>query len=230
MKYPTLIVDNFFDNPDEIRDYSDNCDWFRSDRVIGHTTKDLSSKSEHQNFFHFVGHKVLSLIQPYDTHKIIYNAGLYFQKQITGKSHLDGWVHKDDAAEMTAIIYLNKKDTFGTNIYNRKNQWSSGVSSLSGSVGDNIKHNGFKNAENDNFDEESFLIEKKKNNQYYNPVIEVSGLYNRILMMDSSQYHALQLPSPEKNNEERLILMMFFYSLQMPGLKDGVIESRRFRS
>jgi len=227
MKYPTTIVDNFFDNPDEIRDYAENCEWYRSDKIIGHRTEDLGMNPKHREFFHFLGHKIICLLHPYEPSVVSYRANLFFQKQIPGKAHLDGWIHKDNA-EISCLMYLNKRDTYGTNVYKRKTQWASGVATLEGKPGENLKHKGFMNVENADFDEEQFLQLKEQHNSYFKPVTSVAGIYNRILLMDSCEYHALQTPTPEEDVDERLILMMWFYDIHMDGLKDGIIESRRF--
>jgi len=228
MKYPLTVVDNFFDNPDEIRDYSNKCDWYRSDKIIGHRTNELGTDEKHKEFFHFMGHKIMCLLQPYEPTRVTYRANLFFQKQMAGKSYLDGWVHKDNA-EISALIYLNKNDTYGTNVYKRKTQWASGVATLEGAPGENLKHRGFNSIGNEDFDEQKFFEEKQKHNSHFKPVTSVSGVYNRILLMDSCEYHALQTPTPEEDKEERLILMMWFYDIHMNGIKDGVTESRRFK-
>lgn len=228
MKYPTIIVDNFFDNPDEIREFSNKLKWIRSDKIVGYRTLDLggliNEDAEVKDFFHFIGHKILLLLHPYNTNEIRYNAELFFQKQIPGKSHLDGWVHKDKA-EVSAIIYLNNTDTYGTNIYKRKKQWNRGVSLRTDNY--SKKHKGFFDCENKEFDEQEFLDEREKNNKDFDLITNVKGIKNRILLFDSSQYHAMEIPSIE-DNSDRLILMMWFNDIQLDGMKNGVIESRRF--
>ena len=227
MKYPSLIIDNFFDNPDEIRDYANDCEWYRVDRIIGYRTEDLTGSDKHREFFHFIAHKLLLLIDPHNTRDIRYRANLFFQKQIPGKSHLDGWVHKD-GAELSAIMYLNKNDTFGTNLYKRKHQWSEGVITHEGGQGENVKHRGFINCEKPDFDEEEFLKDRSKNNDNFEMTAEIKGLYNRLFMFDSASYHAMVTPPPAGDKDERLILMIMFHDIYKHNFKNGLIESKRF--
>ena len=37
MKYPTIVVDNFFDNPNEIVEYSKTLDYYKADPTIPHS-------------------------------------------------------------------------------------------------------------------------------------------------------------------------------------------------
>ena len=93
MKYPTIVVDNFFDNPNEIVEYSKTLDYYKADPTIPHSKwQGKRTESIHKinrQLYDFVISKALSYFFPTDTKKILYeNTKVCFHKQGKEKGNL----------------------------------------------------------------------------------------------------------------------------------------------
>ena len=96
MIWPTLCVDNFFDEPNKVIE--------------------LSKSLHHEEFFNWVSNKIMSALYPAEWPNIAWYNTAYFQKIPSGLKN-DGWVHQDKSNEFTAIIYLSQNTEAGTSIY-----------------------------------------------------------------------------------------------------------------
>jgi hypothetical protein len=126
MKYPTIVVDNFFDNPNEIVEYSKTLKYYKADPTIRHSKwqgkRTESIHNVNRQLYDFVISKALSYFFPIDTKKILYeNTKVCFHKQGKEKGNLlNTHLHKDNDAEIAGVIYLNKGTDIkrGTTILN----------------------------------------------------------------------------------------------------------------
>ena len=77
---PTLIVDNFFQNPKKILTLLNECSFSKDHegRWPGERSEPLHEING--NFFEFFHKKIFSLLYPNFYEKIIWNASTYFQK------------------------------------------------------------------------------------------------------------------------------------------------------
>ena len=113
---PLTIVDNFFDNPDSVKKFSEKLEFFSPTPQFhpGKRTKCLSEI--HPTFYNYVNKKVLRLFFE-DVVDVRYKSSLYFQKieNYEGK----GWIHQDDNL-FTFMVYFhqpNPKINCGTSIW-----------------------------------------------------------------------------------------------------------------
>ena len=117
MLFPSLCIDNFFQNPDKVVDYAKTFKYTpsKTGKWPGKRTESLHLIAP--QIHRHVGRKVLATLFPNNYTKITYNLGdLYFQK-ISSEFCNTGWVHVDDPAELTIIIYLSKHKKCGTSIF-----------------------------------------------------------------------------------------------------------------
>ena len=194
---PTTIVDGFFDNPDKIREFALEQDFNSDDigRWPGLRTSSLSTISP--VVFNDFCQKILSLFftaeQTYS-----YDVASYFQI-VSGKFNT-GWVHKDPSI-ITAMLYLSPKSSCGTSLYSKKN-----IS--------------FDDETYSNDKVKSYLLgsdninSRKLNNQNFEEMVNVKGIYNRLLIFDSNIYHAAHDYFGENNEDSRLTLVSFIYGLK----------------
>ena len=219
MLYPSIVVDNFFSQPELIVDFASKLKFYQNKdgRWPGKRTEVLHSNNF--SFFDYVNQKILSVIYP-NNKDLYYSAETYFQK-ISGKRYPNcGWVHKDDS-ELTAIIYLSKHKFCGTSLCKRIT-FDSKESSK-----DLVERK--KKFYSQNYYDEKEAGYLKLNNQNYRRTLTVDSEYNRLFLFESANYHMAESFTDKNLNEDRLTLITFINNLgKVNGnLKFGLSESRR---
>jgi hypothetical protein len=202
---PMTILDNFLDDPDKIRAWALQQQYFPAEdgRWPG-----LRSKPIHEldtPFFHLVCRKFFS--QFYDVpnmKELSWDVSMNFQ--MVSKDYDSGWIHSDEEfSQITGIIYLSPNANLngGTSIYRNKSNLVQPIHV------------------NTNFKKDSYLKkipiqEAKKNkedhNWQYEETIRVSNVYNRLISFDSHMIHAAQDFFGE-GEESRLTLVFFVQKL-----------------
>lgn len=216
MLWPFMCVDNFFDRPDEIVEYSKNLE-YKNYRYPGGRSSCLSEIDS--EFYVWINKKILTLLYPNDKNKLFFRAATHFQKVSPGLEY-DGWVHNDDC-EFTCIIYLSKHTDCGTSMFIPKNQFV-----ICDDQEEKVKYfNDPKRYQ----DTEHLSSLKENNNAKFEESISVKSKYNRMIIFDGSMYHAA-LPHMT-GNEDRLTLISFVRGVQSGhpelNLKYPVSEMRR---
>lgn len=125
--YPTVIIDNFFDDPKSIVSFSKKLTWYKpneQDNWPGLRTDFLHKLN--YNLFDYIVKKILSVYYNFDLQQISWeDVRIQFHK--IKSSHLKNFkkihtqIHKDDGVEIAGVIYLDKDLTCeetGTSIYN----------------------------------------------------------------------------------------------------------------
>ena len=211
MIYPTLIIDNFFENPDEIRNLGVRLEKAEdSNAYPGKRTQPLSEM--HTDFFHWSTNKILAAIynhQP-DDMNITFNAYQTFQAIKPNPKEGKGWVHGDTDYEFTAIVYMSKHKNCGTSIYKRKDG-TFPFSRESHMPNNKIRKEYYGGGKK--YDARYFKA-RDENNENFEKTIEVESLYNRLLILDSFQYHGVENFYDPAMKEDRLTLITFFSNVQ----------------
>ena len=210
--FPAVIVDDFFDDPDYIRNLGSVLPYHPPTGGItvwpGKRT-DLISDIEDERFirlFHYTGKKILSIFQP--SNPLTWQIILQFQKiQPYSENKWDrvnrGWVHHDGTGgtnvKFGGIIYLNKnadKDT-GTSVYKMKN----GIHTCEDhEVEQKSKLYGGENIDIDRYNQ----IYDEYHDQF-EETIKVDNIYNRLLLFGGDVLHGVRT----FGTEERLTLVFF---------------------
>ena len=201
---PVSILDGFFEDPEEVREYADTLEYTASaGEWPGSRTNNLYELNP--TLFTNISNTFLALFS--ESIPISYEANIVFQK--IGKDFGEGWVHQDSDT-LTGIIYLNKGkepcSNYGTSFYELKKTTSDIMPRLSELQTLKIKHNlegGFK----------EYNRVTLENNSLYKKTIDVGGVFNRLVAFDSNILHAA-------NNydggltEDRLTLALFFKNIK----------------
>ena len=151
--------------------------------------------------------KILSINFPGFENNVDAKVDIFFQKIPPGVEH-DGWIHTDNFAKQTAIIYLSKDNPAGTSVYLKNNFTDIIGEKFLTEEKNKLKYDYFTHPEK--FNEEDLKIlkkQKEENNSYFNETINVKGVYNRLVTFDGNSFHAAHVSS----NKERLILILFFH-------------------
>ena len=170
MIWPTLCVDNFFDEPNKVIELSKSLDYESSNVYPG--KRSINLHIHHEEFFNWVSNKIMSALYPAEWPNIAWYNTEYFQKITSGLKN-DGWVHQDKSNEFTAIIYLSQNTEAGTSIYLPKTFYKE--SKTKGSVKDRDLHN-----------------------SKFKETINIKGVFNRLAILDSHSYHAAHVNNSGK--------------------------------
>ena len=218
--FPTSIFDNFYDDPDSVREYALSLEY----RNWRGTYPGLRSKplpEINKGFWQRSYHKVLSMFGDYyhtedDTN---YTVDSCFQKISRFSSDPEdpvnaGYIHNDEPADLAAVVYLDK-DPFinnGTSLYTLDNP-SSNNELRKPSLVENV----LGVSETSNIDDiQKYRESIIENNKQYNLTVEVKNCYNRMIAYSGNQWHGqtnYYMPSDE---DFRLTQVFFFYDMKLP--------------
>jgi len=211
MNFPSLCVDNFFDRPDEVKNYASTLKYKRKtkgDYWPGERTESLHILNP--TFHNYVCMKVLSMYYPFRTtafsNQIIhFQAASYFQKIEKFNEEINtGWVHRDIPNMLSSIIYLSKNCTKGTSIYRPKKLFAE---ELHGEWNSSLLYG------NKNVSKEHVNALKESNDQF-EKTTTFKGIYNRAISFDAAQWHAADGYGTDE--EERLTMVIFFQEIVAP--------------
>jgi hypothetical protein len=209
IKTPITILDNFFDNPDKIRDYALSLEYEKD--VDGQWPGVRSKQLPEINrpLFYELCRRVMSMYFDLEQTKnsITWSASMRFQK--VDESYISGWVHQDLGTAITAIVYLNKNSNNkgGTSIYKLKNN----ILLPNDDELNSYKSKAYKGI----IDIKDVEGKKEENNNQYIEVIKVQNEYNRILAFSGGLPHSAQDFFGKEDEEPRLTLVMFFHELSV---------------
>jgi hypothetical protein len=202
MYFPITIIDNFYDNFNELKKYVNGLDFYRKEKVTmpGIETKSLNEINP--SLFNKCTNKLLSIF--YDR-KIIQNIQFICETKFEkiypyGKNYSkEGWIHADDNNKLSAILYLNGEYEEGTSFYVNKNLGSPDFSLMK------HKHELYKE-KNPNIDEYNDCL--LKHNSQFQEILRIPLMENRLIVFDSSLFHRSDGLGNENN--PRLIQTFFF--------------------
>jgi hypothetical protein len=213
MIYPTICLDNFFNEPLKVLEFSKNLEFYKDPegRWPGERSKLLHEIDF--CFFKNFGLKVMSILYP-NVKNVQFKCRLSFQK-ISNKYVNSGWIHKDTDYEFTCIVYLSSHKNCGTSIFDSKKICSEIL---------NNEKKEYTYTKNLFEEEEKYL---KENNNQFEETISIKSKFNRCIMFDGANSHAAQKFYENDVQEERLTLIGFFNDIYFPGIKYNGIEHKR---
>jgi len=218
MIWPTIIVDNFFDEPEKIVEYSKTLKFKPDSEGKWPGVRSESMAIVDDKFFNYVNYRIVRLIYPMNHKKMDWKCTQFFQKVDGNIFKNEGWVHSDAPVEFTAIIYLSKHKNCGTSLYDKKEFFNESINNENCEKRDEAyKSLNFKNE----------LKHLKQNNSLFEKNLTVDSKFNRLVLFDSNQHHAGDKYKDSENSEDRLTLITFFYELSTEYIKYPLTEMRR---
>jgi len=194
--WPTLIVDNFFDDPHKIINFAKQLKYTRTKESQWPGTRTAQLGEVEKDFFTWSTKKILMLLFPLNAGQMRWKADQHFQKipyKTYGKS---GWIHCDESSEFTVIIYLSHHLKSGTGIYKAKHFTSVPLYA-------DKKEKFFKDLKVSEAEKW-----RKKSNAKFEKVVDLRSNFNRLVLFDGHQWHGAENYGTEK--EDRLTLITFF--------------------
>jgi len=216
MLWPTICVDNFFEEPEKVKQFSDTLK-FNKD-PFGKWPGERSNLLHEVNkeFFDFTTRKIMAILFPINYKNMTWEVQQVFQK-INGNIYKNnGWVHSDSPNELTAIVYLSNHLKCGTSLFKPKEFFNSHINK-------NFKEEFYK---------EVIKIKKEKkylneNNNRFEKILTIDSRFNRLIIFDSNHFHAAEKFNDKNINEDRLTLVMFFTNISGNYNKYPITEMRR---
>ena len=201
--FPITCVDNFYKDPDKIREYALSLEFFPSTgHFPGKRTKNLSEIDP--VFFNEFTSKLSEVYVDISVSSARYEIDTCFQLIDTQDEDPNslkniGWIHCDLGYLLAGIIYLNPEidSTCGTSIFKLVEDTI---------CGDDIKGKFYRDRIDDNYD--STLL---KNNSGFKETVRFSNEYNRMITFDYSEFHAANY---FYSKTQRLTQVFFFKDIQ----------------
>jgi len=194
MYFPTTIVDNFFENPDEIRKFALDQEYSASPDNTYPGKRSRMVNEIMPILFNGTLKKINNLFYDSNDHFI---ARCFSYFQIVNKNYSHGWIHRDDPTIFTAIVYLAPGSTQGTSLFQKKDVFTNSLH------WDNDKREAY-SKQSDNVDS------LEKNNSLFEESVNIKGLYNRLVLFDGTMYHGAHNFFGESDEDSRLTMVMFF--------------------
>lgn len=209
MNFPALCIDNFYNNPDKIREFALSLEYKKQPgNYPGFRTNPLYDID--YDFFNESLSKIFSVLFNYDYEEVKWNVTSYFQKiypysEDKNSPLNSGWFHEDgDGGIAAGIIYLNPHSNLdsGTTIGELK----SNSEQLDNYSWRDLFYSG---EEIDRLQYQYKLIE---HNSKFNKTIEFKNVYNRLILYDASNWHR-ESNFFASENEPRLTQVFFVHDL-----------------
>lgn len=196
---PITIVDDFFKDPDYIRSEALKLNFEK-----GYSAPGLRVICP-ENISKIAAKKIFALLIDMNKHIVEGQLTMYFQ--LTTKYLEHGWAHSDVVGEnyFAGVIYLtpNAPLSGGTLMYKPVNN------NLDFNLFEdlqNIKHDFYVGKTNNL---EQFKEAREKNNNLFYKTIEVSNIYNRLVMYPVNEFHSENILFGETKEDARLTLVFF---------------------
>lgn len=219
--FPITIVDDFYDHPDDVRNYALSLDYEKSSTGDwpGERSELLSNINE--KLFTEFGKKILSLFFDLDEVELECDINTGFQKiHSLSKDENDirnqGWIHLDDESFLSGVIYLNPdpKQNWGTSIYNLKK----------GKIDNSTQNTKFLHYSNSSlFDITEYEKEKQEYNNKFIETIKIENVYNRLIIFEKGVYHGV--PNYYSDDDCRLTQVFFIPKLKC-SKKSPILRSK----
>jgi hypothetical protein len=198
MSFPIIIVDDFYSNFNEVKDYAKSLNYYKKDKV---TMPGLETKFIHEinnDFFNESTKKILSILYK-NNNKIVYECRTKFCK-ITpygNEYNKQGWIHFDDNNTLSALLYIQGDYDEGTSFY-KKNKEILSLNYLE----KNYLYNGVK------INKDEYNKKLNEHNGQFKEILNVPLIENRLVIFDSSYFHK---SNGYGNHAKNRIIQTFFF-------------------
>lgn len=205
--FPIACIDDFYQNPDDIREYALSLEYYPSDGGYpGKRTKAIH-ELDRSLFDHFCG-RLMSLYYNFDNTQLNWNIGTYFQlienmSEDKNSPKNSGWIHQDLGLVFAGIIYLTPgiDPSCGTSIFKLKNEQNYDTFDIT-------VRSKFHTKQIDNNYDETIV----KHNSQFIETARFDNYYNRLISFDSDVYHGVT--NYYSSTEPRLTQVFFLYNLE----------------
>lgn len=218
-RIPATIVDNFFDDPDEIRNYALSLP-FDCPRGLypGIRTEQISLINP--VLYNTLNSRILSLF--FNQYTDTLNVTIESQFQIIPGKFETGWAHQDtdvSGRNLAGVIYLTPNAPLhaGTGIYRKLSEPNYESLRLRNEYY-------FNNGEISNL--ENYKKQRDEYNSHFESVLDIKNVYNRLIIYDTSGFHKESAMFGTTKQDARLTLV-FFMTVEPEGRSQFPITRMR---
>jgi hypothetical protein len=206
--FPT-IVDNFFDNPDKIREYALSLEYKPCPDGNWPGMRSQPLHELDKELYMAIVQKILSIYNDFYLQGLGWSNGkiqFHLNKGIGDKDIDTGWIHTDDNFQLAGVCYLNPGDVdmnTGTSILSLKKEKIDYKNERQ-----DYKHKFLKGEQ---VDINEYKKSLKNHNDNFEETIRIANVYNRMITYASPEFHCLNgLPK----NESRLTMLLFMSDIK----------------
>ena len=179
--FPTIVVDDFYEDPDLWRDFALSQTFFKGDRG---SWPGIRTELLHQidiDLFNVTMRNLLFVLKQYGVTRV---SNIETGFQLIDETYGRGWVHDDDPSfQVAGVIYLNEDAPLGTgtSLYEDCDDFDSekytklfSEDVVTATAEERINYSKYRNEQVSKFTQ----------------TIEVGNVYNRCIMFDSRHWHS----------------------------------------
>ena len=220
MQWPTLIVDDFFTDPQSVVKLSKTFDYVPSETLQYPGVRTQPIHTVDNDFFLWSTQKMMALLYPAQIVMPIedgmrWTAFQYFQRVPNSTYGKEGWIHNDAAhSEFTTIIYLSDHPQSGTCLYKGKH-FNTTAEYLK------EKKRFFKGLK----DLKRMEKYRDKCNSKFHKKVELFSNFNRLVLFDGAHWHASK--NADESKSDRLTLITFFNNITCKNIRYPITQMRR---
>jgi hypothetical protein len=184
--YPVTVVDNFYDNPEEIRKFALEQTFTnntgKKEIFPGGRTDELHVLN--RDLFDTCFRKIFAMFHDYGFSEVEWDVSCKFQ--LVNENYETGWIHKDNTSVLAGVIYLTPDAQLnsGTSIYIPNSKFNQ----KQYEEYEQYKDNYFKNI--DSIDPTVFKQKREENNFCFNETIKINNVFNRLVLYQGSSFHS----------------------------------------
>lgn len=206
--FPLTVLDNFFDDPDEVRRLALAQEYEKDPAGMWPGLRSRPLHTIHPIFFEQMFTKLFALFYKDPRNEVMWEITALFQK--VDDNYGSGWIHTDSVytnqtdnrqTVMSGIIYLTPDTPLnsGTSLYRLKK----GVLAADITL-DRLKQMQY----NGDLTKEAVEDARQIYNNQFEETVKVSSVYNRLIAFEANQLHAAQTFFGE-GDQSRLTLVFF---------------------
>jgi Family of unknown function (DUF6445) len=225
--YPATIVDDFFADPDSVREFALSQTFKLNSEIEdpsvalypGLRTDDLYNLDI--GLFNVMCNQIFSLFHNFSPESAeSLNWTVRSQFQLISNDWEDGWIHMDDDTVFAGVIYLtpDAPKAGGTSLYKKNSLYNfERYQELQKS-----KHTFYRNR----IKTEQYIKDKKEANAMFYETVNVSNIYNRLVIFDGEEYHGANQFFGTNSQDSRLLLSFFVNRVSLLNTEPPIIRMK----
>jgi hypothetical protein len=182
-KFPIIVVDDFYENPEKIVEYSKSLEYKKSIHGSYPGGRTEAFHNINEILFNLFCAKLFGIFYNFKYESNIkWNVVTNFykiDKPIKSNNHTTGWIHTDEKHLLAGLVYLNKdwQNSIGTKFYKQVKLHEKNLSEF--------KKDYFLNK----ISLDEYLKVKNEHNSHYIETDSIEPVYNRMICYDTSYFH-----------------------------------------
>lgn len=197
---PTMVFDNFYEDPDLWREFALSQEFFKGDRGSWPGLRTKLLHEINQEIFRVTMRKLLVIMEPYGFTEFV---ELQTGFQVIDETYGRGWVHDDDPKlNIAGVIYLNPDAPIGagTVIYQDQNDFN-------GERYTEMFMNDVLVASPE--EREQYSKYREEQVQSFKKTTTIESVYNRCIIFDPRNWHSAEKFFGSTHAESRLTQVFF---------------------